>query len=100
MLQLPQQPKTSPDDGFKLLRCCETLRDNKNLSTGLVTQGRYWDVIPQKKKPSPRQKIDTPIFGQQEQLRHSNFFTYTSNTSTAMVATLSYQFQGVNRGLR
>jgi hypothetical protein len=28
-LQLPQQPKTKPDDAFKMLGCCGTVRDNK-----------------------------------------------------------------------
>ena len=35
-----QQPKTKPDDAFDILGCCETLRDNENVSMRLATQGR------------------------------------------------------------
>jgi hypothetical protein len=33
-----QQPKTTPDDALKVLGRYETLRDNENASTRLVTQ--------------------------------------------------------------
>ena len=29
-----QQPKTKPDDAFKILGCCETLRDNETYRRG------------------------------------------------------------------
>jgi len=35
------QPKATPDDAFGILGCSETLRDNENPSTRLVTQRRY-----------------------------------------------------------
>jgi hypothetical protein len=32
-----QQPKTKPDDAFDILGCSETLQENENASTRLVT---------------------------------------------------------------
>jgi len=80
-----QQPKTSLDDAFKLLGRCEHCGTAKRTDDARKRSGAKTAHDAQKKKLSSRQKIDTQIPRQQEQLRHSNFFTSTSNTSTAMV---------------
>jgi hypothetical protein len=58
----------------------------KNAQTGLAALPAPQRRDAQKKQLSSRQKIDRGFLRQQEQLRHSNFLTYTASTSTAMGA--------------
>ena len=60
-----QQPKTKPDDAFKILGCCETLRDNKTYRRGSQRNDDIEAMIAQEKKLSNRQKLDTQISRQQ-----------------------------------
>jgi len=53
-----QQPKTSLNDAFKLLECCEALRDNETHRRGSQRYGATEGWNAQKKKLSDRQKVD------------------------------------------
>ena len=51
-----QQPKTKPDDAFKILGCCETLRDSKTYRRGSQRNDDIEARMSQQKKLSARQK--------------------------------------------
>jgi hypothetical protein len=82
---IAQQRTTSPDDAFKLLGHCETLRESKTHRRGSQRSRAKAALDAQKKKLSDRQNVDKSS-ARLSAVDYVIEFQKLTSTSTAMVA--------------